>query len=131
MSEYLEDTVLDYLSQGKSPVAGEKTFKPLSKDYKKIKAKISGSSKANMELHGDMLDDFDVRFKGDTLSMGFHGDASDESKLKAENHNKFTARANKTAVPKRRFIPFKKQNLKRDIMNDINDIIDEHSDDAS
>lgn len=126
--EYLEDTILDHLSRGESPVAGKpKKFRGLSKDYIAVKRKISGSTKPNMELYGDMLDDFDVRVEGSTLSFGIHSDASDESKLKAENHNKFTARARKTKVPERSWIPKKGENLRRDIMRDINAIIQSHA----
>ena len=84
-----------------------------------------------MELFGDMLDDLDVRIKGNELSVGFHSDVSDESKLKAENHNKFTSRSRKTKVPQRRFIPLKDQSFKREIMRDIKEIITEYETDAS
>lgn len=128
VADYLEDTILDYLSQGISPVTG-KPFIGLSKNYKKIKAKISGSTKPNMELHGDMLDDFEVRIKGNEVSFGFHTDAHDKSKLKAENHNKFTVRSRKTKLPERRFIPYKDQKLHKDIMQDIAEIINDLSED--
>lgn len=128
IAEYLLDTVLDHVSRIKSPVSGG-AYKPtLSKDYKKIKAKISGSTKPNMELYGDMLDDLDARFEGSTLSFGIHGDASEESMLKAENHNKFTARARKTKLPERSFIPRKDQDFKKSIMSDIKDIIESYAD---
>ena len=141
IKEYLVDTILDYVSKGQSPVSGGK-WKELSPSYKKEKSKISGSSKANMELYGDMLDDLYAEFKGSKLKVGFFGDnASEESKLKAENHNKFTKRSKKKVakgspsgrggqlkVPERNFIPRKGQNFKRDIMQDIGAIIDEYRD---
>lgn len=128
IAEYIEDTILDYVSKGKSPVSGEgKNFKSLKKSYLKLKGEISGSSKPNMELTGKMLDDFDVRIKGSEITFGFHTDASEESKLKAENHNKATVRSNKTKVPKRRFIPINGGKLRPEIMQDIEDIIESYS----
>jgi len=128
IAEFVEDTILEYLSRGESPVAGErKVFKSLSKEYKKIKSKVSGSSKPNMELFGDMLDDFESKADtGSSITFGLLKDASEKSKLKAENHNKWTSRALKTKVPKRRFIPKGEQGLRKEIMRDIEDIIESY-----
>jgi len=127
VAEYIVDTILDRVSSQSSPVSKGK-FKPsLSKDYKKIKTKQGGSSKPNLELTGDMLDSIDARFKGSTLSVGIHKDAGELNMLKAENHNKFTKRANKTSLPERKFIPKKGENFKREIMRDIKDIIDSYA----
>ena len=123
--EYLIDTILDYVSKAKSPVKGGK-WKALSPEYKKFKAKESGSTKANMELYGDMLDDLDVTFKGNKADIGFGKEASETSKLKAENHNKFTKRARSTKLPERNFIPRKDQDFKKEIMEDIKSIIEEY-----
>jgi len=131
ISEYIVDTILDYVSKGESPVSGGK-WSELSPEYKKIKAKISGSSKANMELFGDMLDDLSAEFSGNRLKVGFGKDADELSKLKAENHNKFTARSKKKSaktkkykVPERNFIPRKTQSFKKEIMRDISNIIND------
>ena len=125
IKEYIVDTILDYVSKEKSPVSGGK-WKGLSPEYKKLKSKISGSTKANMELEGDMLDELAADFVGNKLKVGFGKDASELTKLKAENHNKFTQRAKKTKLPERNFIPKKEQTFKRDILRDINSIIDEY-----
>lgn len=107
-----------------SPVAGEReSFTKLSPKYKKLKAKVSGSGKPNMELYGDMLDEFDVRTDGNKVTIGFHKDASETTKLKAENHNKFTKRAMATKVPRRRFIPSDAQNFRSEIMEGVHEIV--------
>ena len=133
VAEFLEDTILDYLSRGQSPVSGEKkAFVPLKKgNYRKIKAETAGSTKANMELNGDMLDDFETRIKGNIVTYGIHQNAGETSKLKAENHNKFTQRAQKSKTPKRRWIPFKEQKLRASIMKDITEIISDISEEES
>lgn len=134
IKEYIVDSILEYVSRAESPVTGGK-WSDLSDDYKKKKAKISGSSDANMELYGDMLDDLGAEFQGNTLVVGFGKDADELSKLKAENHNKFTARSKKKSkktkkykVPERNFIPRKDQTFKRDIISGIKDILAEYSD---
>ena len=133
VAEYLEDTILEYISRGDSPVSGQGKFKDLSPKYKKEKGKISGSKKPNLELYGDMLDDFEVRASGSELSIGLHKDSSsEESLLKAERHNHWTKRAKTIGkgkkYPKRQFIPKNKQKFKQEIIDDINDIIQEHID---
>ena len=128
IAEYLKDTILDHVSRSSSPVDGVGKFVKLSDNYKKIKSKESGSTSPNMELTGEMLDDFDVRFSGSSFSIGFHKDASESSKLKAENHNKFTQRSLKSKVPMRQFIPLKHEEFKKGIMDDINDIINNYAD---
>lgn len=135
--EYIIDTILDYVSQGKSPVKGEKsTFDALQPSYKKVKSKISGSTKPNMELFGDMLDELDARFTGNILSVGFHADSSKETRAKADNHNKVTGKSMKKVkkgkrkgeviVPKRRFIPQGDQDFLDNISRDIKEIIEDY-----
>lgn len=137
--EYLEDTILNEVSKGNSPVAGQGKFRDLTSKYKKIKLKESSSGKPNLELTGDMLDDFEVRIEASNkISLGIHQDASDTSKLKAENHNKWTNRSKKKVlkgerkgqyiVPKRQFIPKGKQNLTKDIMDDVKEIVESYAD---
>lgn len=115
------------MSQQKSPVSGGAFKKTLSPAYKKIKSKESGSTKANLELTGDMLDSLSATFDKNTLTVGINKDAGEQNMLKAENHNKFTKRAMKTKVPARQFIPRQDENFKRQIMNDIQDIIDSYA----
>lgn len=131
IAELLLDYVLEQVSEGKSPVKGEGRFKGLSKDYKKLKKKVSGSSKPNMELFGDMLDDLTAKPDegSNSVTIGFTKDASETSRLKAENHNKWTSRANKTKVPKRRFIPKGDQEFKKEIMQKVQEIIDDANQD--
>lgn len=135
IKEYIVDSILEYVSRAESPVSGGKWKQTLSPEYAKEKAKISGSTKPNMELEGDMLDDLTAEFSGNTLTVGFGSDASDLSKLKAENHNKFTARSKKKSkktkkykVPERNFIPRKDQSFKRDIQQGIKQIVKEYAD---
>lgn len=125
VAEYLHDTILNYLHEAKSPVYGNE-FVGLSKGYKKIKSKVSGSAKANMELYGDMLDELEARVNGYEISVGFHSDTSELTRNKADNHNKWTSKSFKTKVPMRRFIPKDEENFSKEIMRDIKEIIASH-----
>lgn len=128
IADNLEFEILDSVASGQSPVKGEGAFADLSPTYKKIKDKVA-EPVANLELTGEMLDDFSVKVKGNAVEFGyFKDDASETSILKAENHNKWTSRSNKTGVPKRRFIPKKSQALKDAIMNRLNSILEEYRD---
>lgn len=130
VADYLENAILDYVRDGKSPVAGErKNFIPLqSKEYKKKKLKIAGNTKANLELEGDLLDDFSVNVeKTGKIVIGYDDDASQETLGKADGHNNFSG---KSKLPRRRFIPSKKQKFRDKIERDIKEIIAEYEDDS-
>lgn len=120
--EALLTGVLDYVSSGTSPVSGHGKFKALSKEYKKIKAKISGSKKPNLELYGDMLDALEVVDKGNRLTIGVF---NEEEAKKADGHNNFSG---KSKLPLRRFIPTEKENFKQDIIRVIDEVLDEYRD---
>ena len=130
IAEYLEDTILSHVAKGKSPVSKKGNFKALKlgSDYRKLKKAEAGSTKPNLEFTGEMLDEFEVRETRDGVSFGFHSDSSEDSRNKADNHNKFSSKSKNTKVPERRFIPTKKENLKRNIMTDINNIIKGYQD---
>lgn len=121
--EALLTGVLDHVAQGKSPVSGHGKFKALSKKYKEVKKKISGSTKPNLELFGDMLDSLEVKEKGNTITIGIF---DDEQAKKADGHNNFSG---KSKIPTRPFIPKKDQNFKADIINTIDSILDDYRED--
>lgn len=127
IGEFLTQSILSHVGSAKTPVKGGSYKKSLSKDYKKIKKKISGSSVANMELFGDMLDALEFKATGNRLEIGFLK-GSDQTQIdKADNHNKFSAKAKKTKLPERAFIPKDGQTFKKTIMKEIQDIVSEHA----
>lgn len=115
--DYLKDKVLDYLAQGKSPVTGGK-FKPLSKEYKDEKSKISGSTLPNMELNGNLLAALETWDKGgDRIAIGW----TDEDEVpKAFNHT------TGDTLPERPLIPRPGDEFASEIMRGIEGILDEH-----
>lgn len=130
VGEYLRDSILDSLGDAETPVQGGSYKATLSDPYKKIKAKISGSKDANLELFGDMLDalDYNINPRKGTVTVGIF---DDEQAEKAYGHNTGfkghpnpKMRGNKN---KRQFIPNSKQKFKEEIMNGIDRILKDYA----
>lgn len=129
IGEFLIQEILSSVGGAKSPIKGGAYKATLSKSYKAIKKKISGSTKANMELFGDMLDALDFRITPQKkIEVGFL-EGSDQTQIdKADNHNKFSSAAKRTKLPAREFIPKKGQVFKKTITKEIKRIVREHAD---
>lgn len=129
IGEYLLQSILSNVGGGKSPVQGGKYKKSLSKEYKKVKAKISGSKIANMELYGDMLDELDYKIDpiGMKVEIGFLEGSDEKQIAKADNHNKFSPESKKTKLPTRQFIPKSNQRFKKNIMKQAFEIASKYA----
>lgn len=119
IGELLLDLVLEKTSKQVSSVSG-RAWKPLDPKsrYFKEKSKVAPSV-ANLELTGAMLDSLETVNYRDGVEIGIFGGGSDINVLKADNHNKFSAKARGTNLPKRQFIPLKNQSFSKDIMKDL------------
>ena len=124
IGEYLLQEILTSVGEGKTPVNKGRYKKSLSKDYKNIKKQVSSSSIANMELHGDMLDalDFKIDVGKMNVEIGFLAGGDQKQIDKADNHNKFSAKAKKTKLPARQFIPRSNERFKKKIMKEVESI---------
>lgn len=110
----LEKIKADAATQ-KSSVSGQR-WKGLSKGYKTLKMKTIGSGAADLELTGSMLESLTYEPYRDGIEVGiFDG----EDVQKSDNHNKFSARARKTKLPKRQFLPGKGESLRSGIMKEV------------
>lgn len=121
VGNYIVEQILKDCSNQRSAVDGEK-WAGLKKDspYYKEKKLTSGSSKANLELYGDMLDALEFKPTKNGIEIGIF---DYEQAQKADNHNKFSPESKKTPLPKRQFIPHEDENFRRGIINEIKDII--------
>lgn len=119
VADFLIDSTLTEISKSRSPVRGER-FAPLSPEYKKKKVSEGGSGRADLELSGDMLDEF-KRGRGpkNGITYGIFGDDAP----KADGHNNLSG---KSKLPKRRFLPGKGQKYTKDIRDGILEIINDH-----
>lgn len=121
VADYVRESMLSSLGDGRSPVAGEGTFPALSKAYKKVKGDISSKVIPNLELHGDMLDSLEVVEVRGKLRVKVGADQND----KADGHCNFSG---KSKIPRRRFIPNAKegQTFNREILSGVKDILSEY-----
>lgn len=121
----LEET-LNAVGQSKSPVAGETWKASLSPGYKKFKSKFSSVLRANMELHGDMLDKLEcVVNRAGNLELRITGKSES---AKADGHNNHSG---ESVLPQRRFIPDDGQTFRRNIIQKMKSVIATGSADTS
>lgn len=121
VAEYVLDQVLLHVEQAKSPVRSGKWKRGLSKDYKARKLAQGGSSIADMELDGHMLDALEiVNYRG-KLRLRIQGVEED----KADGHNNHSG---KSRLPAREFIPKPDGNFKRSILQGMREILDDGED---
>ena len=123
IAEFIKEQVLLYVGDADSPVKGKK-FTPLkSKEYKAKKKREGLPPIPNMEENGDLLDALDTIVIDNKIRLT----VSEDQQLKADNHNKFSAKSKKTPVPERRFIPNEKEGdvFKKPITDEIKKIIDD------
>lgn len=114
--QFLVEQILTSLDGAKSPVQGE-SFPKLSKLYKQFKISQGGSGVPDLELYGDMKSSLTFKKTADGLKIGFF----DDQAAKADGHNKLSGRENNT--PQRRFLPDAGQAFKRDITQQVEELI--------
>jgi hypothetical protein len=124
VAEYVKESMLSDIGEGKSPVAGEGAFPALSPAYKKVKGEKSSSVIPNLELEGDLLDSLEVEVTG----SGIRAAVSDAQAPKADGHCNFSG---KSKLPRRRFMPGEGQTFNRKIMAGVKAILLEYSEDLS
>lgn len=121
IADYVKTEVLQYVGDARSPVAGGQYKATLSKAY----AKEKGSSKANLELTGDMLDSLECVNVGGKLELRIKGAEAP----KAYGHNTgFEGHPTLEGGPKRQFIPNEEngETFRKSILKGIAGIIDSY-----
>lgn len=122
LAELVREEVLNHVGQSKSPVAGEGWKSSLSPSYKKQKGKYSSVLKANMELHGDLLDNLDcVINRNGNLELRNTGSQA----AKSDGHNNHSG---DSSLPQRRFIPDAEQTFRREIIAKMRIVAEEYLD---
>ena len=123
--EFIEKKTFDTIAELKSPVTG-RNFKKLSNKYADKKAK-KAPPVPNLELTSKMLSSYDSKTTQRSIELGIF---NNKQALKADNHNKFSAKSKVTKVPARKFIPNKKEGERypNSILKGVADIIRQDSD---
>lgn len=119
-SEFIKETMLDYIGEMKSPVSGGRWVKTLSTSYLKKKEEESGVSQANLELTGHLLDNLSVDVKGSNIVI----DVDPEDRGKALGH--LTGEYGKSSKEKpRKFMPQPGESFKKQILSDLKTLLEE------
>lgn len=116
IGELLVEQTLKYVSETKSPVDGYGSFQALSKDYKDKKKEETGSTKPNLDLHGNMIDSVDFKIEDGRIRLGVFGSEAP----KADGHNNLSG---DSKIPTRRFIPGKGEDFKSEIKALVEDTV--------
>lgn len=120
IAELIKDRMLEDISEQKSPVTGRKWPSIKSKEH----AAAKGSSSADLDFTGEMLDKLKVEVKGNKIKV--HVDSLKKAvKGRVEGHNQHDPSL-KHPLPKRQFIPKGSQNFRRDILDEVNEIVEEN-----
>ncbi len=122
VADYLENQILRDISNSTSPVKGEGRFRVLDPKYAKLKG---GGRQSNLELEGDMLDDFSVTPEGGNSFLAVGHTGSEVPKADGNNQlsGKARAWARSNGHPKRRYIPDDNQVFVTKITSEIRNII--------
>lgn len=118
LGELLVEQILDSLASTQTPIQGGKYKATLSKDYAAKKKAETGSSAANLDLSGELLNAIDYKIQGNTIKIGVFGS---DNAGKADGHNNFSGRSN---LPTRQFLPEEGQQFKKDIRDLISETVD-------
>lgn len=124
VGEFLIDSILERVSEGKSPVAGER-FRQLKSNY--ADKKKGGDRTPNLELTGDLLDSLSFRVIDTGIEVGYFSGVSQNTLGKADGHNNFSGQSK---LPTRRFIPLDNQEFMPTIQRELNAIINEFKEDS-
>lgn len=120
IGEYLVDSILDYVGEAKSPVAGgpyKATLNPKYADSMK-----AGDNTANLDLYGDMLNALTFETDPDTGRV-IVGIFDPDQAIKAYNHNIGDT------LPQRQFIPGEDDLLRAEIIRGVQRILEEYTSD--
>lgn len=114
VGDYLVQSILDYVGEAKSPVAGGKYKATLSESY--ANSQKMGDTMANLDLNGDMLNalTFKTNAENGTVTVGIF---EDTQAIKSYNHN------TGDTLPQRQFIPGEDQLLKAEIIRGVRRIL--------
>lgn len=125
VASFLQEELLSYIGEGRSPVSGGAWRKKLTPGYLKEKEKESGVDFANLELSGDLLDSLSVEVRGTEVVL----DVGKDQYGKAEGHITGQYGDGKMKADYRRqFLPQGNEEFKREIQNNIKRILREFED---
>lgn len=117
VGQYLVEQTLMDVNDSKSPVEGYGSFPALtSKEYKAKKKLEVGSTKPDLQLSGETLNEFSFKVTSEGIKIGVFGDRAPV----ADGHNNLSG---KSELPLRRFIPGEGENYSSNVQREVERII--------
>lgn len=113
---YIVEQSLAAVAESKSPVVGESIPALKKGPYREKKSQELGTTRADLQFSGEMLDSFDFKSAPEGIKVGVFGERAPA----ADGHNNLSG---KSDLPRRRFIPDEGQNYKSDITKEVNRIV--------
>ncbi len=114
--DLIVQTILTRASAASSPIRGGSWKATLSKEYKKLKRAAGGSSIADMDLTGGMLEALGFVRTADGIRLRIKGKAA----LRADGHNNFSGNS---SLPTRQSLPQEGDKFKDGVERDIDNLI--------
>jgi hypothetical protein len=124
IAEFVKESVLSQVGDGKSPVQNGPWKRSLSPEYKKRKGEESSANYANLELTGALLDALDVKVDGTRLVLQVAG--SEAGKAEGSNIGSYGKGPDEGKA--RRFIPLEGETFTPAIWQGIRQILEEFKD---
>lgn len=125
-ANFVKEKMLENTGAGKTSVAGGRWVKSLTPAYKKRKAEDSSVDFANLELHGDMLDSFEVDLSPKSKNK-LRIEVGSDQWDKAEGH--LTGVYGKSSRERpRQFMPQGDEELSRDIVSGLREVLERYED---
>ncbi len=121
-AEYVRDAVLDFIGEGKSPIAGGQWTRSLKGKYAKEK---DGAAFSNLELSGELLDSLYVERSGSGLEIGVGKDQAG----KAEGNQLGTYGKDKSTGRLREFLIQPGDEFKGKIVSGLRNILEDFKED--
>lgn len=113
---YIVEQSLAAVAESKSPVMGESIPALKKGPYREKKAQELGTTRADLQYSGEMLDELDFRPAPDGIKVGVFGERAPA----ADGHNNLSG---KSSLPRRRFIPDEGQEYKSEIKKEVSRIV--------
>lgn len=125
VAKFVKEQILSRTGDGRTSVKGGRWKRKLTPEYLKRKKEESSVNFANLELHGDLLDAFDVGVEGRKVFMQVTGDqepVAEGNLLGSYGRDPDPSKA-------RQFMPIGDQELAPEIMQGVKRILKRYSED--
>jgi hypothetical protein len=128
VGKLLLDKTKQYLKDGKTPISNGTYRKTLTKSHRNAKLSKGQPGYSDMKFTDEMLRDLKVKTKPNSkiIEIGIEGEEAAKTFAHHTSYRGHPTIKNRSKY-KREFIPNKGQKYKRNILSEVNRIIDEHS----